>query len=114
MIGLLAFVASEVSAYTVILVGGTRNHTYYKVICNRTKTECRGRGNNPCLIQFNPDGNIHIAYNDILDQVLRRYDNGESKGTFVYDESIPVSWSENDLKELVVDIDDSKYADQKE
>jgi hypothetical protein len=111
----LAFIANEVSAFTIIIAGGTRRHKFDYVRLDDNICKCTGRGSNECPIKFggaavDMTGNPH-SLNDITEYVLKQVDNGSKAGTLQYDNVLPVSWKMIDDENIQIDIDDNGIKD---
>ena len=94
LFSVFALLASNASAYKIILQGGTRDHRFHYVYSDENRTECRGRGNLGCIMIGGTNiGGIRITFQDVTDYVQAKLDKGENKGEVMYKELLPVAWS---------------------
>ncbi len=109
LMGLLALFTSNAFSYIIIIQGGTKDHKYYYIYSDDKKTVCKGRGNNSCAILTSSGaGAEKIMHQDVLNEILKRFEQGETSGSIKYNDVLPVTWSENEAKELEINIQDEK------
>ncbi|MBP6532918.1 MAG: hypothetical protein KA285_06510 [Bacteroidia bacterium] len=103
LFALVASMVSSASAYVIIIQGGGPNHTYNYVRLTGSRCECRGNGNNNCPVRFTATaGERKINMEDVVNEVLARQAKGESEGSFVYEEVMPVEWKTTVKNEIVI------------
>ncbi len=98
---LLASIAFESSAYTILISGGGKNQRFYRIFISDKTAQCTGNGNNKCFLLegtiSTPTKTIKHNIQNVVDFVFSQVNNGNVNGEETFENDLPVSWkSERD------------------
>ncbi len=104
---LLASLAYNSSAITIVISGGNRHNKFSYVRLDERSVICRGSGNITCPVDFGVRDHIRTTHkvNAVVDFVYDQLEKGTTKGETEFEGSLPVSWNYNN-EELKIDISD--------
>ncbi len=93
---LLASIAFESSAYTILISGGGKNQRFYRIYISDNTAQCTGNGNNKCFLL---EGTVSAQKNtikhnvqNVVDFVFSQVKIGNVNGEETFENDLPVSW----------------------
>jgi hypothetical protein len=111
-------IAFNASAVKVIIIGGSKDNKYHKIVYDEKQVICNGSGYNTCPVGWTDVRGAKYWHNmgDVMQFINTAIDKGEVQGTANYLEDLNISWQQSDDNGLTVDVEDNgvRYDEPKE